>query len=374
MSDVPHKTQEINRLKIDEDYSFSVADQADQLINDIFAELDEILEHKDYSNNITSYETVNQVKSEESSPLSLEAEIISEIIPRKEELIQQQYFDSTAFAEEELLQETNKRLNKHFDKFLFVGSLSFLLGVIAWLINSEKIQLPIFVSQGQEIVAVENTTSSSNAEFANYLLQSLKIIDRETPIITAKSLATEKPKSEEEKPANVKSNSPTQVIEKRIYIPFYQPTPPTPSPSPTPPPSTIVKNTPTQKLAPPPAPTPVKNIPTPPPAPQPVPQSNMTFPEVEATNIPDAMGENQIESEVGEVVSSVADNPMLLGLIELNDNNRSAALFEINGVTRRIEVGENIGSSGWSLQSVANEKIVVHRNGKVRSLMVGQQL
>ncbi|ARV58697.1 hypothetical protein BZZ01_08635 [Nostocales cyanobacterium HT-58-2] len=60
----------------------------------------------------------------------------------------------------------------------------------------------------------------------------------------------------------------------------------------------------------------------------------------------------------------------LEGLLELG--NKSAALFKINGVTRRIEVGEAIGSSGWTLVEVTNGEALIRRNGEVRSIYTGQ--
>ncbi|MBE9159846.1 hypothetical protein IQ265_23865 [Nodosilinea sp. LEGE 06152] len=61
----------------------------------------------------------------------------------------------------------------------------------------------------------------------------------------------------------------------------------------------------------------------------------------------------------------------LVGILELGD--RSAALFEINGVSQRVYIGERVGSSGWSLVSVSNEEAVVRRNGEVRSIFIGQR-
>jgi hypothetical protein len=61
----------------------------------------------------------------------------------------------------------------------------------------------------------------------------------------------------------------------------------------------------------------------------------------------------------------------LVGILELGA--RSAALFEINGVSQRVYIGERIGSSGWSLVSVSNEEAVVRRNGEVRSIYIGQR-
>jgi len=75
----------------------------------------------------------------------------------------------------------------------------------------------------------------------------------------------------------------------------------------------------------------------------------------------------------GTVVPSQIQTPIniLVGILELGD--RSAALFEIDGVARRIYVGENIGGSGWTLVKVSNQEAVVRRNGEVRSVFVGQQ-
>ncbi|MBD1879408.1 hypothetical protein [Coleofasciculus sp. FACHB-T130] len=61
----------------------------------------------------------------------------------------------------------------------------------------------------------------------------------------------------------------------------------------------------------------------------------------------------------------------LVGVLELGD--RSAALFDFGGVANRIRVGENIGSSGWTLVSISNQEAVIRRNGEVRSVYVGQK-
>lgn len=61
----------------------------------------------------------------------------------------------------------------------------------------------------------------------------------------------------------------------------------------------------------------------------------------------------------------------LVGILELGD--RSAALFEIEGVARRIYVGESIGASGWTLAEVKNQEAVIRKGGEVRSIFVGQK-
>nr|WP_066382895.1 MULTISPECIES: hypothetical protein [unclassified Anabaena] len=67
-----------------------------------------------------------------------------------------------------------------------------------------------------------------------------------------------------------------------------------------------------------------------------------------------------------------ASTHTLEGLLELGD--KSVALFEINGVSRRIHIGESIGSSGWTLVDVSNGEAIVRRNGEVRSIFAGQKL
>lgn len=72
------------------------------------------------------------------------------------------------------------------------------------------------------------------------------------------------------------------------------------------------------------------------------------------------------------VAIATAPSNTLEGLLELG--NKSAALFKIDGVTRRINMGESIGSSGWTLVDVSNGEAVIRRNGEVRSIYAGQKL
>ena len=71
--------------------------------------------------------------------------------------------------------------------------------------------------------------------------------------------------------------------------------------------------------------------------------------------------------------STPANQNSLRGVLVLG--NRSAAIFEIGGVPQRIYVGESIGSSGWTLVEINNEnsEAVIRKNGEVRSIFVGQQ-
>jgi len=64
---------------------------------------------------------------------------------------------------------------------------------------------------------------------------------------------------------------------------------------------------------------------------------------------------------------------VLRGVFKAEDSSKDAALFEVNGVTRRVSVGESISSSGWSLVEITNGEAVIRRNGEVRSIYSGQE-
>ncbi len=60
----------------------------------------------------------------------------------------------------------------------------------------------------------------------------------------------------------------------------------------------------------------------------------------------------------------------LVGILELGD--RSVPLFEVDGIPRRVNIGETLGSSGWSLVEVKDGEAIIRRNGEVRSIYTGQ--
>lgn len=100
-------------------------------------------------------------------------------------------------------------------------------------------------------------------------------------------------------------------------------------------------------------------------APALVPQPGTTAPAPAAPTAPSASAAPPQSAPATPLIHS------LVGILELGD--RSAALFEINGVSQRVYIGERVGSSGWSLVSVSNEEAVIRRNGEVRSVFIGQR-
>jgi len=175
-----------------------------------------------------------------------------------------------------------------------------------------------------------------NQEFLDYVSRSLDRLERDAKAQRqADTIAAAAPSPSP-------SASPSTVLE-RVYIPIYQSPVAASSALPAFPqtasqiaPQTTPPNT--SQIAP-------QN--TPPNAPQPASQPTA------APNI------------------AAAATHVLIGVLELGD--RSAALFEISGTPQRIQIGESIGGSGWTLVSIKNQEAIVRRNGEVRSIYVGQQ-
>ncbi|NES84778.1 MAG: hypothetical protein F6K10_27080 [Moorea sp. SIO2B7] len=317
-------------------HSWSAESDADKLMDELFSDIDRILEGGSQL----------PTKPVESDYVSIQSVVIPPILVSNVEQKSGQLVPKPAPKspkdKNKVKSDTGKdRHNKdnrgngnYIDKILFAFACTSLLAVILWLVGKEKLKLPAYFNfeyLGKAVVQ-ENQPSSADHEFIKYMLRSLEAIESKAE--TKQQQATKSPaKSSESLPPPPNPSNPSSAsksastIIERIYIPVY---PPNQNP-------TLVP------------PAPASTAPAPPPAPVPV-----APPEIKPPPPP------------APVITHI-----LVGLLESGDN--SAALFEINGSTHRIKVGEAIGSSGWTLVSVANQKAVIRRNGEVRSVYVGQK-
>lgn len=194
--------------------------------------------------------------------------------------------------------------------------------------------------------------ADADARFASYMQQTLASIDRNA----RQRLAT---LSEPPDEANSFSGEPVRdrqlpvpnrvpTVLERVYIPVYQPPRPASPSSPLP--------------LPPPALSDLALLPPPPPV-----SSDLALPPPP----PSRVAPSPISSPAPPPVASNATQT-LVGILELGD--RSAALFDIDGVTHRFRVGDDIGDSGWTLVEISQQEAIVRRNGQLRSIYVGQKL
>lgn len=231
-----------------------------------------------------------------------------------------------------------KILSQHLDKILFGIACSYLIIVILWLFSRDKLRLP-FISKPQvQPVPQHPQKATSDAEFSAYLLRSLQAIDRQLQANLEPSKPSPNSFPIKQTPVSIpvpsklpSATSGSSTVIERVYIPIYPQNqssaavPPLKMPS-TPP---MLSSVPTKV---------------------PVLRSGASLPP-------------------SSVATSSSRNS-LVGLLESGD--QSTALFNLNGITQRIQIGESIGTTGWNLIAVENQKALIYRNGERRLIDVGQ--
>ncbi|MGB5963746.1 MAG: hypothetical protein WBG73_24125 [Coleofasciculaceae cyanobacterium] len=375
---------------------WSAESDADKLMDDLFSDIDRILDGG-------SKLPTEPVKPEY---VSLQSIVMPELPTPSAGIATQELVPSYDLPEVEqppieatLVQTTTptvipqaKRSGWSIEKWLLAGGIISLLVALGLLVaNQQKIRLPGFLnfsgSSSSEQLPAEDT------QFVSYMLRSLQVIENKNKNNEKTATATnatnnQAPVALPTLPAvgsrSPVPNQPPQVLE-RIYIPVYPPqapvaqniNPPTaraavPAPKP-------AAKAPAKAPAPAarqsaPAPvkssTPVKpSAPAPVKQPAPTPVAKLAPPPV-MPELPPAPAPSAVES-AASVSAAPTEQHTLVGLMESDE--RSAALFDIDGSTQRFYIGEGIGASGWILVSVANQEAMIRRNGEVRSVYVGQK-
>ncbi len=347
---------------------------ADKLMDDLFSDIDRIL---DGSSKLptepakSEYISLQPVKMPQITMPSAVMSLGQVLAPPSDAAtVKQQPAKSDAVSEARSSTTPVPKAGQYFNKILLgVTCGSLVVTLILWWANHEKLSLPRL---NLAATSHQNTLSSSDAQFINYMLRSLELIDRKTQISQQQTNSSVLPAkqlgmpvySQPSPPAasnlpQAPNPAPTVV---GIYIPGY-PTPqyqPFPNAQLAPPlagsihpaaPSSIRPSAPSSIR--PSAGDPVSSQPSQPPVTRgsapPVPTAQMPIP----------------------APAPVEAKHTLVGLLYLGD--RSAALFDISGVTQRIQVGEPIGASGWTLVAVTKEEAIIRRNGEVRSIYTGQK-
>jgi hypothetical protein len=210
-----------------------------------------------------------------------------------------------------------------------------------------------FALHGRQQVAADAPPSSitelaqsGDRAFLDYMTRSLDTIDRKAEV--EKHTAKDEGATDQNPlPVAALPSSPPDSLTtgpERVYVPIYQ-TPQTFAPALTNPQPVPFQAAPQQPPA---APAPSTPAPTATSAaPAPTPPTTASVPNV-----------------------APAASHSLVALLQMGD--RSAAIFEFDGNARTIQIGEQIGSSGWTLVSVSGDQAVIRRNGEVRSIYNGQ--
>ncbi len=359
--------------------SFSVDALADRLMDELFDDMEHILNGGRLPTRTTP----------PPDPVSLKPIQVPQIL-LPQMLIPQPETHPVKTAEAETAETQKQKSGRLLDKLLLGGacaSLVILVGLLLW--HRGDLQRLWTLVSGQTIETTdrvvpktpEQLKAEADIKFMEYMRRSLATIQREgakatitTPPPTAQNQTT-LPIPMSPPPVNVTVNPTiasqpdsgnlTEVLN-RIAIALERLTltgaPPTQTVK-------VPANPPagqTTAAAPKPAPA----APQQPVASLPKPEAAPPLPEQPADTAATAQAEPAPTAAPSESAATAVHT--LVGIIQVGE--RSVALFEINGASRRINIGESIGSSGWTLGEIKNKEAVIRRNGEVRSIYVGQSI
>lgn len=331
---------------------------AEDLMDDIFEDVDRILSGDDSA---IYTETFEQPAT--APPLKAEAVTVPTMIvpfttdhqsvesdpsaPMTEATPSQMDVNQSAFPN-----QTNKR--SWGTLVLGFAGLSAVAALGFWWIRYQPLQQTATVPPS----AVSTTpTVSEEIAFGEYLKRSLRVISGERSATTESQEANIAAVRPVEAPTSHPINKPSGVIE-RVFVPLLQPN------------TTNINQSGTNQIGNrPPAPAPTVAAAPSLPAP-----TNPTNPQSSPDSATESSTDQPSSSQTTAAVPNIATTANtyeLVGVLELGD--RSAALFDINGTSQRVYIGESIGGSGWSIASINNEEVVVRRNGEVRSIYIGQK-
>ena len=276
--------------------------------------------------------------------------------------------------------ERSGNSSQHLDKILLVIAFSSLLAVTWWLARQGKLQFAFLQNLKGEPIPISEENFQSNTQFIEYMQRSLKVLDQQQhEAKEEEKIASTLPGSVFPVPPNPSTSEETTpaTILQPIYIPFY-------------PPNQIPSHGGNFSVTTPPPPTSVAKLPPPPAATTPLPQNPPPLPPQKTSPVPSPpppasapvkIAVTPVEKGVKKTPTTIENAPSVTPLAEtqhtlnglLEDGERSAALFDLNGITQRVKLGEEIGASGWTLVEVANQKALIRRNGEVRAIYAGQK-
>lgn len=392
---------------------WSAETEADKLMDELFADIDQILEGG------------NRLPTEPVKPeyVSLKSIVIPQLpipaaVKPTQESIEKVSPERTETKSIELSQKDKEkeiaplvsseaeRSSWSLAKLVLVTVLASGSFILLWLlITQKKLTWPWLMNITASPTVPNRVVSQSDAEFAKYALRALEVIDNKTKANQQKAPASTPTNTVNPQTIPAPSNrtlapsQPQRVLE-RVYIPVYppqssgaQPAPPAvarPSvptfspPIPSLPPQSAAPSPTTQRPTPASSPaaqrptttsSPAAQRPTPassPTAQRPTsapasPQAAASAPVPTAPTVPPSVVV-PIAPPTQSAVS--ASQYTFVGFWGMGE--QSAALFQVGGIIQRIQVGEAIGDSGWTLVSVAEQEAVIRRNGEVRSVYAGQ--
>jgi hypothetical protein len=259
---------------------------------------------------------------------------------------------SRRYQEKEFVDFIPQSDRSHLDKLLLAIALLYSLIMFVALASKFNLNFVQLLMSPVAKTPVERTISNSDTQFISYMKRSLEAIDRKAQAKET-TVASDNPEIKEQnlianKPSLVSNNSLLPVNTASLSAPWQTASPvgnalpavpsvPDPSSFAPPPPPPVLKATATPKK--------ILNLPP---------------PSLSETKTPPT-----------PVAKPTLAGYTLIGLLDLGE--KSAALFENNDTTQQIWVGEEIGETGWTVKAVTPRSVKIARQGKSRSLSVGDK-
>ena len=323
---------------------------ADRLMDDLFDELESSLD-EGVDIPLATEEMVPADKEEEPlslTPLQVSSVVLPpQVLPTGPKVERQER--ERAIADAVRAEERDRSENKNFDRFVIGAALFSLvasMGLWAW--NQRNQQAALMAAQQSE-ATTQTTAGSGNSEFVGYMQRSLSAIDAAKPEESETAVVPvpvdSVPVLPEGAPVgDVGQNPPftSNLVEAIDRL------------------SRILENM------------PVDSEGRPLPSFQVIPGTEQAAaPKAEEKPAADDQATSADAGGEASEASPIIPQYSLVGLLELGD--RSVALFSIDGVTRRVAIGEAVGGSGWVLAEVESQEAKIKKDGKVKSLFIGQK-
>jgi hypothetical protein len=329
--------------------------EAGHLMDDLFQDLDQLLDLESPSG-VSSSEAVYPVSADSEPALSsAPGNEFNSASPQSSSLVPQinqvTDLESTASAIARSYPVTPPAPTERarsgagsYDRLLLaVGCISVIITLALWLVYQEGRRA---VTPVASVAAGSGTTPANpdTSQFADYVHKSLQQIDQQQGVTTAQAAGTSGMATVTVPPTVAPGATQAATGLSRIYVPVYE----------------FPSNFSGSGSAVAPLPGTAGTV-----RPNGVTPSNgFNLPFGTKPGTQPAVKPGQLPGTTTAAVSR-----KLVGVMD--QGSRSVALVEINGITQRYEIGESIGSSGWTLVEVTKDQALIRRNGEVRSLTVG---
>ena len=344
-----------------------VGDYADRLMDDLFDDLEQSLDEGVDVMPVVEAEPVED-ETVALTPIAVPQMVLSEeMLPPRVDRAAREKAIADAIRE----QEREKQSRKSLDRLLVGGALVALVGTMGlWYVNRRG-ELQQAALETQRASAESSLVASGDAAFVNYMQRSLDTIAANERVEEGGSSRTRQPLPVMPLPVVPLPTGPLQPLPAPGAQASPQPQPPAAAVPDLPLASNLTEAI--DRLA-----RLLERLPQPgngslprPSNDAPVESGPVAMESPAPRPSPKPSEGNADRPQPNTVAAAPKPSQSLVGLLDLGAS--SAALFAIEGVTRRYNIGESIGGSGWTLVEVSADAATIRKDGNTRTIYIGEK-